>query len=82
MADCPQGAINGIPQGESEMSEPLEPLAAEGKLCRKCGHPDLMRIPRNWQDRLRGTLHSQPLRRYRCGRCRAEQTVSSDNRSA
>jgi DNA-directed RNA polymerase subunit RPC12/RpoP len=51
--------------------------APELKHCRKCGHRDLMRIPRNWQDRLWEALRGQPMRRYRCGRCRTEQAVLS-----
>jgi hypothetical protein len=46
----------------------------EQKYCRKCGHPDVMRIPRNWRDRLWERFGSQRLRRYRCGRCGAEAT--------
>ena len=49
----------------------------EGKYCHKCGHPDVMRISRNWRDRLREMFGSQRLRRYRCGRCSAEATWSS-----
>jgi DNA-directed RNA polymerase subunit RPC12/RpoP len=55
----------------------LKTAEQERKYCRKCGHPDVMRIPRNWRDRLWERLGSQRQRRYRCGRCSAEATWSS-----
>ncbi len=61
------------------MGEPSEDAgpddAAEQKYCRKCGHPDLMRIPRRWQDRLWEVVRSQKVKRYRCGRCRSEHSL-------
>jgi ribosomal protein S27AE len=51
------------------------------KYCPKCGHPDVMRIPRNWRDHLQAALLRQPLKRYRCGRCRSEHTLASAQES-
>lgn len=52
--------------------ENLDFREPEGKCCRKCGHPDVMRIPRRWRDHLVERLSGKPVRRYRCGRCRTE----------
>ncbi len=49
--------------------------ATEQKYCRKCGHPDLMRVPRLWRDRLQEVLGGQKVKRYRCGRCRSEHSL-------
>jgi len=56
-------------------------VSDQRKTCPKCDHPDVMRIPRNWRDHLQTALLRQPLKRYRCGRCRAEHTSFSEQES-
>ena len=50
----------------------LETRNYDRRTCHKCGHPDVMRIPRRWHDHVFERLGRQTLRRYRCGRCLKE----------